>query len=233
MKITQPIWDLPLRLFHWLLVAAVAAAYITGKLGGNLTDWHGRIGGLVLGLLIFRVVWGFIGTTHARFVNFFPTFSRLVAYFKGGWQGTGHTPLGALAVFALLADLAVLVGTGLFAGDDIAYEGPLFNFVDKSVSAKLSGLHSLAFDALALLVVLHVGAIVFYRWVKKTNLVVPMITGKKQASEAAAVSITGGGALRFFATAILSVAIVWGIWGGVELIKSVESAPAPIAKPSF
>ncbi|MDD5579281.1 MAG: cytochrome b/b6 domain-containing protein [Methylobacter sp.] len=233
MKVTIHIWDLPLRLFHWLLAAAVVAAYITGKLGGNLIDWHGRIGALILGLLVFRIIWGFIGTTHARFINFFPTFSRLAAYLKGGWQGVGHNPLGALAVFALLADLAVLVSTGLFAGDDIAFEGPLFNLVDKALSDKLSGWHNLAFDLLAGLIAVHLAAIGFYRWVKKTNLVVPMVTGKKQVPKAVATSLTGGGALRFFTTVIISGAVVWGIWGGLEIIKPVESAPATVAKPSF
>ena len=75
MKVSVEIWDWPLRLFHWLLVIAVTGAYITGELGGELTDWHGRLGTLTLGLLVFRLVWGFIGPTHARFVNFLPSLS--------------------------------------------------------------------------------------------------------------------------------------------------------------
>jgi cytochrome b len=214
MKETVHIWDWPLRLFHWLLVIAVVGAYVTGKLGGDLTDWHGRIGGLILGLLIFRIIWGFVGTTHARFVNFFPTFGRLAAYFKGNWHGVGHNPVGALSVFALLAVLAVLAATGLFANDDIAFEGPLFSLIDKSLSDKLSGIHALALDVLMVLLALHLAAIVFHQLVKKNNLVLPMLTGKKQVHKAQVSSIPAVGALRFLMTVVISSTLVWSIWSG-------------------
>lgn len=233
MKTTIRIWDFPIRLFHWLLVLSVAAAYITATLGGNLMDWHGRIGSLILGLLIFRAIWGFIGTTHARFGNFFPTPPRLVAYLKGRWQGIGHNPLGALAVFALLADLSVLVGTGLCASDDIAFAGPLFHWVDdESLSDKLSALHTQAFNLLLVLLTLHLTAIFYYRWIKKTNLVGPMLTGKKEVPKALATPATGGGVLRFLTAVMIAGALVWGVWGGVEIITPVESAPV-VSKPSF
>jgi cytochrome b len=215
MKVNVHIWDWPLRLFHWLLVLAVIGAYTTGKLGGNLTDWHARFGSLILGLLVFRLIWGFIGSTHARFASFFPTFSRLAAYIKGEWQGVGHNPVGALAVIALLGTLIFLVATGLFANDDIAFEGPLFNLIDKDLSDKLSGWHSLAFNLLLGLVGLHVTAIVFYQRVKKTNLVLPMLTGKKQLPKTLAPSsIRPVGPLRVIITLLISVSVVWGVWGG-------------------
>jgi len=215
MKISVQIWDWPLRLFHWLLVLAVVGSYITGKLGGSLTDWHGRLGGLVLGLLVFRLIWGFVGTTHARFVNFFPTFSRLSSYFKGEWQGVGHNPAGALAVIALLTVLAFLVGTGLFANDDIAFEGPLYHLLDKDQSDKLSGLHIKAFYLLLGLVVVHIAAIVFYQRIKNTDLVVPMLTGKKQLPKTLAPSsIRPVNPLHFLISLALSISVVWGVWGG-------------------
>jgi cytochrome b len=214
MKETVHIWDWPLRLFHWLLVIAVVGAYVTGKLGGDLTDWHGRIGGLILGLLIFRIIWGFVGTTHARFVNFFPTFGRLAAYFKGNWHGVGHNPVGALSVLALLAVLTVLAATGLFANDDIAFEGPLFSLIDKSLSDKLSGIHALALDVLMGLLSLHLAAIAFHQLVKKNNLVLPMLTGRKQVHKAQASSIPAVGALRFLMTVVISSTLVWSIWSG-------------------
>ncbi|WP_442498019.1 cytochrome b/b6 domain-containing protein [Methylobacter sp. sgz302048] len=214
MKETVHIWDWPLRLFHWLLVIAVVGAYVTGKLGGDLTDWHGRIGGLILGLLIFRIIWGFVGTTHARFVNFFPTFGRLAAYFKGNWHGVGHNPVGALSVLALLAVLTVLAATGLFANDDIAFEGPLFSLIDKSLSDKLSGIHALALDVLMGLLALHLAAIAFHQLVKKNNLVLPMLTGRKQVHKAQASSIPAVGALRFLMTVVISSTLVWSIWSG-------------------
>jgi cytochrome b len=214
MKETVHIWDWPLRLFHWLLVIAVVGAYVTGKLGGDLTDWHGRIGGLILGLLVFRIIWGFVGTTHARFASFFPTFSRLAAYFKGNWQGVGHNPVGALSVLALLAVLTVLAATGLFANDDIAFEGPLFSLIDKSLSDKLSGIHALALDVLMVLLALHLAAIAFHQLVKKNNLVLPMLTGRKQVPKAQASSIPAVGALRFLMTVVISSTLVWSIWSG-------------------
>jgi len=240
MKVTIHIWDLPLRLFHWLLVAAVAAAYVTAKIGGPLIDWHGRIGIFILGLLVFRILWGFVGSTHARFLTFFPTLSRLAAYLKGRWQGIGHNPLGALSVFALLAALAVQVGTGLFANDDIAYTGPLAGLVDASVSQRLTAWHNIAFDLLVALLVLHVVAIVFYRWVKKTNLIGPMVTGKKQVPKALAASVaqshaTGAGAIGLILSLIISCTVVWGVAGGIAYLQPAESyqQTAQAASPGF
>ncbi len=213
MKTTVTVWDLPLRLFHWLLVLAVIGAYFTGKLGGNLTDWHDRLGGLILGLLVFRLVWGFVGTNHARFINFIPNLSKLNAYFKGDWQGIGHNPAGALAVLALLVTLLFLVITGLFANDDIAFEGAWFHLISKELSDKLSGWHSLAFNVLLGLVVLHLAALIFYQVVKKTNLVLPMITGKKQLSDDFASSSISPIKTSHFIFTLLAVSlIVWSVW---------------------
>jgi cytochrome b len=226
MKVTIHIWDLPHRLFHWLLAASVIAAYVTATIGGELIDWHGRLGIFILGLLVFRIVWGFIGSTHSRFSTFFPTFSRLSAYLKGQWHGIGHNPLGALSVIALLAAVAVQVGTGLFANDDIAFEGPLFDFVDKSVSNQLTSLHSTTFYVLLALVVLHLIAIIFYRWVKKTNLVAPMLTGKKEVPVALAATHYQGkgfGVIRFILSLIISSTVMWGVSSGASQLYSAQS----------
>ena len=215
MKISVHIWDWPLRLFHWLLVVAVVGYYVTGKLGGNFTDWHARSGALVLGLLVFRLLWGFIGTTHARFANFFPTFSRLALYVKGEWQGVGHNPGGAVAIIALLITLSFLVATGLFANDDIGFEGPLFHLIDKDFSDKLSGWHAKAVYILLGLVTLHITAIVIYQKVKKTNLVIPMLTGKIAVPQSLAPSsIRSVSPLRFILSLLISATVVWGVWGG-------------------
>jgi cytochrome b len=216
---------------------SVTASYITAKIGGALIDWHGRLGIFILGLLVFRIVWGFIGSTHSRFSTFFPTFSRLVAYLKGRWQGIGHNPLGGLSVIALLATLAVQVGTGLFANDDIAFEGPLFDFVDKSFSDQLTGWHNTVFDFLLALVVLHLVAIIFYRWVKKTNLVVPMLTGKKKIPIALAEAVAtdhdkGFGPLRLILSLIISSTVVWGVSGGISQLYPVQSQQQVAQAPS-
>jgi cytochrome b len=215
MKIETHVWDWPLRLFHWLLVVAVVGAYASGKAGGEWTDWHGRFGSLVLGLLVFRLLWGFVGSRHARFTDFFPTLPRLIAYFKGRWQGAGHNPAGALAVFALLGTLAALAGTGLFANDDIAFEGPLFHLIDKDLSDSLSGWHIRIVNLLVILVGLHLAAIAFYQRVKKHNLILPMLTGKKRLPIAQApVTVQPVRFLPLAFSLLIAASTVWGVWGG-------------------
>src|SRR5450830_1004650 len=233
------VWDLPLRAFHWLLVFTVLVAYITAEFGGALTDWHGRIGALALGLLVFRVTWGFVGSTHARFSNFFPTPARLSAYLKGNWQANGHNPLGALSVFALLGVLAALVTTGLFANDDISFQGPLFNLASKLLSDKLSGWHAFLFNVLLLLVALHLAAITFYFFFKKTNLIKPMVTGSKEVpkknSKDFSSQTTGGGKARFVIAATIAVITVWLVFGGivVEQLNPAQTIPAYTSIPSW
>jgi cytochrome b len=173
----QRIWDLPIRLFHWSLVGAIIFAVVTGKVGGNWIEWHGRSGLFILGLIIFRVIWGFVGSPTARFANFMRGPRAIKAYLKGEWQGVGHNPLGALAVLALLGLIAIQVFSGLFANDDIAFAGPLAPLVSTELSGQITGAHVWLFNGLLAVVVLHVAAIVFYARVKKTNLVLPMVTG--------------------------------------------------------
>ena len=223
------VWDLPLRIFHWLLVVAVLAAFATGELGGSLQDWHGRIGTLVLGLLVFRLGWGVVGSHHARFASFFPSPGRVRAYLQGRWQGHGHNPLGALSVLALLAVLLALVGTGLFANDDIAFEGPLYGLIDKDLSDQLSYWHALIFNVLAALVLMHIAAIVFYLRVKQDNLVIPMLTGVKRVALPVAEAAGEGSWTRFFVVVVLSSAVVWIVAGG-PLLHYLH--PDPVAPPA-
>lgn len=223
------IWDTPLRVFHWLLVFTVAAAYFTAEVGGELTDWHGRIGALALGLVSFRIIWGFLGSTHARFLHFFPTPSRLASYFKGKWHQDGHNPLGALSVIALIALLAALIISGLFSNDDIAFKGPLYNLVDKDSSDWLTGLHESAFDILLLLICLHIAAILFYLLIKNNNLIKPMITGYKQTKDQALHQISGGGTLRFVIALSFSAFIVWLVFSGILEPAQAMADQAPPA----
>jgi len=206
------LWDLPTRLFHWLLVLAMVAAVVSGQFGGNLIDWHGRVGLFVVGLLAFRLAWGVLGSTYSRFRQFFPTPASLKAYLRGEWRGEGHNPLAALSVFGLLGLLTVQVATGLFANDDITFTGPLFDLVDKGLSNRLTGLHHLLSNLLIALAVLHVAAIAYYGHFKKQQLLKPMITGWKEGEGEAA---RGGGIIALLVTLALAAAVVYvasGAW---------------------
>ncbi len=172
------VWDLPTRLFHWLLAICVTGAYITIKLGGLWTDYHMLFGYATLGLILFRIIWGFVGTEHARFRNFVRGPRAIVAYLRGQTPyPAGHNPLGALSVVAMLALFGYQAVTGLFSNDDIASEGPLASRVSQDLSDTISGLHKLDEWPILILVGLHVAAILWYRLVKKQKLIRPMITG--------------------------------------------------------
>lgn len=205
------LWDLPTRLFHWLLALAVIAAIVSGQLGGKLIDLHGKIGLAIIGLIAFRIVWGFAGSTYARFAQFFPTPAKIKVYLKGEWRGLGHNPLGGLSVFSLIFLLTVQVLSGLFANDDIAFVGPLYELIDKSLSDRLSGIHELLSNVLIALVVLHVIAVAFHGRFKKDNLVKPMITGWKEGVTGE--SAKGGGMVALVVAVSIAGAVVYGASG--------------------
>lgn len=204
------VWDLPTRIFHWSLVAAVAVAIVTGEIGGDWMALHGKAGLSIVGLVTFRLVWGLVGATHARFVNFAPTPSSLRAYLRGRWDGHGHNPLGALSVYALLALLAAQAGTGLFGFDEISFSGPLAALVEEATSLRLTGWHRQLAYLLFALLALHVLAIVAYLVLKKDNLVKPMVTGWKEVRtgvsarqgswQALALSLAAGAVAVYFAS---------------------------------
>jgi len=222
------VWDLPTHLFHWLLVAAVAGAFVTAKLGGNAMPWHGRIGLFIVGLLVFRLVWGFVGSTHARFASFVRGPAAIRDYLAGRWQGVGHNPLGALSVLALLGVLVIQAATGLFSHDDIAFSGPLARLLESDCVSDLSSVHRSLEPVLIVFVVLHIAAIAFYARVKKHDLVVPMITGWTEGDESQ--SAQGGGALAFIAALAIAIAAVIAV-SGVLLpeppLPEVNPANAP------
>ena len=225
----QRVWDLPIRLFHWLLVASIAFAYVSGTLGGNLIDWHGRAGFFIVGLVVFRIVWGFIGTPTARFSTFVRGPAAIRAYLRGEWRGLGHNPIGALSVLGLLALVAAQATTGLFTNDDIAYQGPLADLVGKDQSDRFHSLHAWLQNGLLALVVLHVGAIAFYLRVKKENLVKPMITGWREVTpQAARASSTpaprGGGFPAFIIAVLIAAGATYAAAGG--LLPATPAAPA-------
>lgn len=232
------LWDLPLRIFHWSLVIAVTTAIVTAKIGGDWMELHGKAGLTIIGLLAFRVTWGVVGSTHARFLNFLPTPGRIINYLKGQWQGVGHNPLGALSVFALLGLLAAQAISGLFSNDDISFEGPLFSLVDKDLSDRLTSWHHQLSNVLLILIGLHVAAVLFYVLIKKNNLIKPMITGWKDIKAEKPVvkqAYRGSfaGLLSSIAMAILAVysADTAGLAAPV-VAQPVATTPTPTVKPA-
>lgn len=212
---TIRVWDLPTRLFHWLLAACIIGLVITGSVGGNWMNWHLRLGYAVLTLLLFRLVWGFIGGHWSRFSSFLYAPSTLIAYLKGRARPehtVGHSPLGSLSVFALLLLLAVQVGTGLMSDDEIAVFGPLVRFVSGDTVALATNYHKNVGKFIVFaLVGLHVLAIAYYQWVKKQRLIRPMVTGDKQV-QVAAQSVPDSMATRALALLVLCLsagAVVW------------------------
>ena len=175
------VWDLPTRLFHWALVVCIVGLVTTAQIGGNAMEWHFRFGYSVLTLLLFRLVWGFAGGHWSRFSSFLYSPASLLRYIRGqedGVQPLGHSPLGALSVFAILALLLLQVGTGLFSDDEIAAVGPLSKLASGAVVSQLTHYHKDIGKVIVLiLLLLHIGAIAFYRIKRKKDLIRPMLIG--------------------------------------------------------
>jgi cytochrome b len=174
----QPVWDLPVRLFHWTLAALILFSW--WSVHNHHTDWHIWSGCAILTLLIFRLLWGFVGSSTARFSTFVRGPRAIAGYWRGTWRGIGHNPLGALSVLALLAAVAVQVGLGLFSEDeDGLYMGPLAQLISVDASDKARDLHETWFNVILVLIALHLIAILYYR-ARGRKLTLPMITGRAE-----------------------------------------------------
>ncbi|MDQ2924055.1 MAG: cytochrome b/b6 domain-containing protein, partial [Acidobacteriota bacterium] len=140
------IWDLPTRFFHWLLVVAATGSVVSAKIGGGAMVWHFRFGYLVLALTVFRILWGLVGGRWSRFSSFIYAPGTLQRYLRGEAAPeehleVGHSPTGALSVFALLVLVVLQLGTGLVADDEISNVGPLNRFVSDDTAHSATGWH--------------------------------------------------------------------------------------------
>lgn len=178
------VWDLPVRLFHWALVLLMGGLFVTAEVMDDAIDIHALAGYAALTLVLFRILWGFVGNTHARFSDFvcgptttfryaFSLFSRRPVFIPG------HNPLGGWMVMALLLGLLAQALLGLFSNDDILFDGPLSTLVTKETSDLLTSLHHDLFPVLLVLVALHVAAVLFHKLFKGENLAPAMFTGYK------------------------------------------------------
>ncbi|MEN6081059.1 cytochrome b/b6 domain-containing protein [Chromobacterium piscinae] len=178
------VWDAPTRLFHWTLVGLFCAMWYCAEQGGEWLQYHIYCGVALASLLVFRLIWGVIGSQTARFSSFVRGPRAILRYLKGELpehEAPGHNPLGGWMVVVMLLALCAQVLTGLFAADvdSYLYDGPLAKHVDGGLAEAATGVHKLLFNGLLGLVALHIAAIVLYRVVKKQNLVGPMLTGYK------------------------------------------------------
>jgi cytochrome b len=202
------VWDLPTRLFHLAIVLLVPALWATHELDDM--DLHILLGEIMLGLVLFRLTWGVIGSSTARFGQFVRGPVSVARYIRGrAGEVFGHSPIGGWSVLAMLVLLAVQVGLGLFASDeDNLYSGPLARHVTEETSHILRDRHETVFYILLAVIVLHVAAILYYLVARRDNLVTPMVTGRR-------VTPAGGGAMtpaplwRFLLAAALAGSATW------------------------
>lgn len=203
------VWDLPVRLCHWGFALLLPAMWWTAE--NSEWAWHKRCGLALLGLLVFRIVWGFVGSRTARFADFVRGPRSVLAYLRGEWSGTiGHSPIGAVGTVVLLLAMCLQVGMGLFAGDPFdGATGPLNSLVGVLTADMLTDWHETFFDVLLVLVGLHLAAIAYYAVVKRNNLVGPMVSGLRSV-EGDSGGIAPPSGLKALVVLLLSVALV--VW---------------------
>jgi cytochrome b len=213
------VWDVPVRLFHWTLLALMVGLFVTAEVLDDGIDIHARLGMAVLALVMFRVVWGIVGSSYARFSQFVRGPGAAMAYARTLFVRQhdfvpGHNPLGGWMVVMLLVLIMLQAVLGLYANDDILFEGPLMYLVSKETSDLLTELHEVVFHVLLVLVVLHVAAVLWHRFFKGDNLVSAMFTGYKALPLGAeAENASGGGVLRALVVLVLCAAAVWWVAG--------------------
>jgi cytochrome b len=219
------VWDFPTRLFHWLLVAAICAQYLTAEILDDAVQWHFYGGYFILGLVIFRVLWGIWGAYYARFNQFVHTPQATWHYAKSlsgmkSLSGTrpsehiyvpsiGHNPLGAYSIIFILSILLTQSISGLFITDEIFHDGPYYSAVSESTRDVMNWLHHQGFNAILLFLALHLSAILIYKIFKKQNLVASMLHGKKQQDDTASWPPTKNHWLRFTLLASISAVAVY------------------------
>lgn len=183
----RKVWDLPVRITHWLLVVGIAGSYLTSELGIEYFQYHLWFGYAVVVLVVFRILWGFVGTRHARFASFIRGPAATWRYARETLRGRspstpGHNPLGAWMVLLLLAALLAQGLTGLFANDEIFNTGPLYGYISDEFSLVLTSWHRRLFDWILIAVALHVLAVLGHKWIAGHDLVAPMFSGRKPAN---------------------------------------------------
>jgi len=218
-KAGMRVWDLPTRLFHWVLMALVLLLYASGEFGMLDMRWHFWLGYATLALIVFRVLWGLFGSQTSRFADFVRGPIAVGRYVKAQIStnthfSAGHNPLGGWSVLALLLSVLLQSVTGLFASDGIDTDGPFSGSVSGYTVKLMTRLHNWNENVLLLLIALHVAAVLFYLLVKHDNLIAPMFTGRKQAAAPATLRFASPWlALALLLLSLVAVAVLVGYAG--------------------
>jgi len=204
------VWDWPTRAFHWAIVLMVPAMWGLHKL--DRMDLHVLLGQAMLALILFRLIWGAIGGSTARFASFVRGPRAVLAYARGrAGAAFGHNPIGGWSALLMLLLLAVQIGLGLFATDeDGLVSGPLSHLVTYESARILAERHETIFKILLGVIALHVAAVLYYRLVKRDDLITPMVTGWRDAPESGE-SMTPAPLWRFLLAAGLAAGLTLGI----------------------
>lgn len=217
MKGGTEVWDIPTRLVHWLATGLFAFSWWSAE--NRMMEWHYISGLILLGLVAFRFVWGFIGSNTARFDNFVSPPAKVVAYIRGkNVAYFGHNPLGGYSALAMLLLLAVQVTTGLFSTDvDGLESGPLSFLIPFEQSRLAAKIHEWSFNILLVLIGLHVLAIGVYLLFRKRNLILPMITGRDPYYDRMGVKLRFAARWRFLMATIIAATLAWSVGKGFGL----------------
>lgn len=212
--VRTPLWDWPVRVIHWSFALLIPALWWTAENGEM--GWHTSIGTVLMQLLVIRVLWGFVGGSTARFSSFVRGPGAVFAHLRDGSRSptVGHNPAGGWSVLALLGLMALQVALGLFAGDpDDGTTGPLNHLVSSSAASRMTELHGVVFYAILAMIALHLAAIIYYRVVKRDDLIVPMITGSKPLP-ANANGLVKAPVWRLIACIVAAWLVGWVVWVG-------------------
>lgn len=220
------LWDFPVRLFHWALVAAIVTAWWTNQ--QVMIDIHAIAGYSVLTLVLFRIIWGFVGSSNARFASFLTGPKRVLDYFSKMRGGSveeitypGHNPAGGWMVAVMLLLVGIQAVTGLFASEDtfLFFDGPLVAHVSSDFAGLMNRIHHINIKLIYVAVGLHVTAVLFYLVVKRENLIGAMVTGMRKVPAGVAAAF----ARIRFASPVLGIAILivcaLMVWGGITLAR--------------
>jgi cytochrome b len=217
------VWDGPTRLFHWLLVLLIVTSWRTGEAGGEWLRYHFWSGYAILTLVLFRIVWGMVGGSHARFVNFVRGVPSALHHLRelvrpGPTSDVGHNAIGGWMIVILLAVLLLQTGTGLFADDDIVTVGPLGDLVSGATRARLTTIHRYNFELIMVLAGVHIVAVLGYLVLKRQNLIGAMITGNKRVLAPTAIDAARAHPGLAAAVLIGAAAVVAGVVLGVPYL---------------